>query len=69
MAWSDLPRPVRDVINRYAEAKVAVSWKGSRDPEMWPEIDGELKAARIALVAVLETHAADMIPFVGDEDE
>lgn len=62
MKWSDLPTPVRNAIERYAKARVALSWKGSKDPESFAQIDQEVVDAKQRLLSALSTYAVDMVP-------
>jgi hypothetical protein len=66
MKWSDLPRRVRDAIQRYAWAFTADRRKGGADPESFDEIARELKESKQHLVDVLVERAVDMIPQFDD---
>lgn len=43
-------------IKRLIDAEVADSWKGGGDPDDWPEIEKELRAARKSLNQFLSAH-------------
>lgn len=56
--FNQLPRNIRDAIERYADAKVIHSWRGYKDAETMPEIDQELKDSKQALSETLHEELA-----------
>lgn len=57
--YKQLPRDLRDALERYVRACDADSWKGGGDPESYPEIEKELKESKQLLTNKLHALVDD----------
>lgn len=44
--WQQLPKELRQAINEYVTAKIVESWKGSKEPAEWGDIDQTVIASQ-----------------------